>query len=149
MFPIALGVGFALQAIGSISSNMSQARAEKANARSYEQQAAYAREVNKRKMALLGRQQKDFLGKQRAAFAASGISFSGSVIDVVVDTQIQQELEMEAAQMEAEQTVMQYTSRAESSRSNASTLSNPLNNLLPIAGNALSTIGQYQASKDR
>jgi hypothetical protein len=136
-----IGVGAGLQIFGNIKSNFDQAKAEKRNAQAYEEQAAYAREVNKRKMELLERQQRDFVGKQKALFAGSGVSFSGSVLDVFDDTTQQQELERVAAQMEGEQNVMLYTSRAQASRDAAKSLRDPFNILLPAAGTALTTYG--------
>lgn len=138
-------IGAAMMIGGNIKSNLDESKAEMQNAQAYESQAAYAKAVHARKLKLLDRQQKDFAGKQKAMFAKSGISFSGSVLDVLVDTQVAQKDEMIAAQNEAAQEISSYQFRANASYKRARALSDPGTMFLRGGGTALSTYANYSA----
>lgn len=142
----AAAVGAVLMIAGNVKSNLDQAKAERQNAEAYRTQAEYAKAVHARKMYLLTRQQNDFTGKQKSLFAKSGISFSGSVLDVLVDTKVEQRYEQIAAQNEATSEVSAYNFQAQASEARARSLSNPMTLMLQSGGTALSAYGNYRGA---
>jgi hypothetical protein len=90
--------GGGLQALGSISdmnaevgSLRAQSRAEAQNARVLDAKAQTVGQETARNEEQLRRQYRDFAGKQASAIAESGIANSGSVLDVVRDSETRAE----------------------------------------------------------
>lgn len=131
-------VGAVLMIGGNIKSNLDQAKAERENAKAYNDQANYARSASARKMYLLERQQGDFRGKQKAMIAKSGVSFSGSALDAFSDTSIEQYYERLAAEAEANQEIKTYEFRADASKKRARALTDPMTIMFQSGGTALS-----------
>lgn len=139
-------VGAVLMIGGNIKSNLDQAKSEEKNAEGFDAQADYAQSAHARKMYLLQRQQKDFAGKQRSMFAKSGISFSGSALDVMTGTEVEQYYERIASQNEANQEVSAYRFKAQASRDRAKAMSNPATLIFQSGGTALTAYSNASKS---
>lgn len=115
-------IGGSANAIGQIKADGDEAAAHRKNAMEYENNAAYIERVGKRKLSLLEREQGQFVDRQKSAFAKSGISFDGSVIDFIADTKVEQLRERKAVEMETFMEARFMRSKAAQSTSRAETL---------------------------
>ncbi len=89
-------IGGGFNGIGQAKQSQDQMAALEENKNLYYSQADYVDKVGQRKASLLQRSQAQELGKQKAQFAKSGVSFDGSVIDFLADTTSQQKNELNA-----------------------------------------------------
>jgi hypothetical protein len=122
MAEVVLGVGLGLQLIGNIKGASDEAKAERENARSLREQAEYSRQVAARKMELLARDQRQFTGRKKAAIAKSGVSLSGSILDTLVDDQVEMEKERVATRAQMEFEIRHYGRLASNADSRARNL---------------------------
>lgn len=134
--------GIFLGAVGGIKSNHDQAQAETRNAVYFEEQAQYAEYVGARKLELLQKEHDVFRGRQRAAIAKSGISFSGSIIDVLGQQEVDMDKEIFAVESETKQNASMARNQARNSKRRAASLRDFGNNFLSLGGSAL-TAGAY------
>lgn len=137
-----VAVGTGLQLYSQYKGNLDRAGAERKNAQFYGEQAGYIEEVGARKLKLLATDQKKFIGRQRSMFAAAGIDFSGSALDVAISTQVSQAEELRAMARQTEVEARLARMKAEASNSAADAYADPTNNLLTGLGTGLSNFSR-------
>lgn len=96
--------------------------------RSYNEDAKYQRVVGDRKLQLLSRTQSQQYDRMVSQLAQSGISFSGSAVDVLTDSKVEQFRERNAVEFDTEMRVNDSYNKAASARSQA----NDLHDNLPL-----------------
>ncbi len=141
----AKAAGMWMGVMGGIKANMEQSLAEKRNAKYFDEQAQYAEYVGARKLELLTKEQGIFKGRQKAAVARSGVSFGGSILDVLAGQEVDMAKERFAVQSETRETVTATRNQAANARRRAAALSDFGNNLLQagaqVGGTALTSDG--------
>lgn len=120
--PLLFAGGTALSIQGQMEANAAQARAEYRNAKYLEDQAAFIRDSARREASILKEDREQVKGAQKEAVGASGFTMSGSMLQVLADTDFKTFQELGAIRREARLRENLALSRAEDSRTTARTL---------------------------
>jgi len=134
---IATGLGTAVSAVGAIGSGMAsrdaaqyQAAVDRNNVVIANQARRDALERGAEAELAQRRKTSDAIGRQRAAFGASGIEIGGSALDVLGDTAQFGELDALTVRNNAEREAAGYAARAQSAQQNAMLNDNKASNAL-------------------
>ena len=125
-----------ISAVGNIKANRDQARAERENADFLREEAAFAVEAGERESFLFQRDAAEIRGEQVGAFAKAGISFEGSALLALKDTDEQIIGEIAAIKRDTEFRERLALLKAGAAEKRASSLTSPLSTLLAIGGPA-------------
>lgn len=83
---------------------------------SYNEDANYQRRVGDRKLSLLQRDQHQYYDNMQSQIAQSGISFSGSSLDILADTGVEQSRERSAVKLDTDIRVNESYKKAAQAR---------------------------------
>lgn len=153
--PWIIGAGAAFQAVGAIQSANAQAAAlgsqaasAKYNAGVSLEQAEQALTVNTMEQIRLQREQRQFLGRQRAMAAQAGVGKGGSTKDVLERSETLAELDLLNLAYEGTLRARGYTTQAELDRFNARAYANQIGptkraGMLSAVGSGIAAYGIY------
>lgn len=139
--PALFAAGMAIQAFGTLHSNIMQGQAEVRNAQFYYQQAQFAEMSKNRELRLAGRHYSALLGKQTGAYAKGGVSVgSGSSAAVLAMTEASRIEEFAAIEAKGALDKTLASARGDQAASTGALLQNPLYNAAQIGGSVLTNL---------
>lgn len=141
----AIVAGGAIQAYGNYTANQAEAKAQKANAAFYREQAKLALEAAKREQLIFDMESDQFFGSQVNAFAKGGVDLSGSALLMLAGTK--QQMANESVQIieTGKRTSNLTLLRADQADKEAKRLTSFENQFISVAGPALGTASALSA----
>ncbi len=129
-------IGAFVSAAGTLYSGISQAQAARAQAAQFERQAQIERDRGLFESQRERERHRRIAGLQRASFLASGVALEGSPVDVVVDSALENQIDIEAIKYGARLREDNYRFSAQTARRNASQslVGGVIGSLTPLIG---------------
>lgn len=137
----AMAVGTAISLYGQKKQLDAADESAAAQAAFLEQQALFAEEIGRREQEIIGRNFANLRAQQKNVFAHNGLDFSGSVVDAVGNTYVQEIAEIEMSKLQAEFNTFSARSQGQSALDAASAAKEGFK--LQAAGTVLSSAAPF------
>jgi hypothetical protein len=134
-----------LQVAGNFLGNRAQAKAERANAAYYREQAELTKREKRRAVDIYKTQSDQFIGQKKSIIARSGVDLGGTLLMQIAGDVASQGREIEAINAEMDAKVRLAHLRAQQADKTANTLSSFGYNVLQAAGSGLNTYASYMS----
>lgn len=144
-----LAAAAAVKIYGQYEANKAQAKAERANAKYYGEQAKLAKQAALRTKAIFDRESDAFVGTQVNMFAKAGVDLSGSALLIISQTKANQQAESNAILIDGNATERLARMRMQSSYATAKTLNSQGYNLLQAGGTVLDAYAMSKGYEER